>query len=247
MKYIAIILCFVLISANSFSQTITAKEIGVKDRTGKDSVCYLSDIITTLNKKYPDNKTINLVFHGHSVPSGYFKTPDVRTMDSYPLLTLKEVKELYPYARVNVIVTAIGGENSKLGAARFESDVLIHKPDVIFIDYILNDRSIGLEESKKAYESMIRKTLEKNIKLILLTPSPDEKVDILDNNTLLAQLSNQVKELAKKYNVGLVDSYELFRQIVKQGGKLDDYMAQFNHPNEKGHKIIADGILEYFK
>jgi lysophospholipase L1-like esterase len=94
---------------------------------------------------------------------------------------------------------------------------------------------------------MIRKTLEKNIKLILLTPSPDEKVDILDNNTLLAQLSNQVKELAKKYNVGLVDSYELFRQIVKQGGKLDDYMAQFNHPNEKGHKIIADGILEYFK
>ena len=246
MRYFIITL-FCLISISSFAQTGNAKDSAINYNPKIDTTKYLCDIITGLKKQWPNNKTINLVFHGHSVPSGYFKTPDVRTLESYPFLTLKEVKKIYPFARVNVIVTAIGGENSRSGAARFESEVLIYKPDVLFIDYILNDRAIGLEESKKAWESMIQKALEKNIKLILLTPSPDEKVDILDNNTLLAQLTNQVKELAKKYKVGLVDSYELFKQVVKKGGVLNDYMAQFNHPNEKGHQIIAESILEYFK
>lgn len=232
---------------NTFSQNNDIKATDPNNKKDTNTVNYLSKLITELKKQWPDNKTINLVFHGHSVPSGYFKTPDIKTLESYPFLLLREIKKIYPYAVVNAIVTAIGGENSKTGAGRFESDVLIHKPDVIFIDYILNDRGIGLEESKKSWESMIQKALEKNIKVILLTPSPDQTVDLLDNNTLLAKLSDQVKELAVKYNVGLVDSYELFRQIVRKGETLSDYMAQENHPNEKGHMLITTGLMEYFK
>ena len=47
---------------------------------------YLTSIKAELIKVYPKNKTINLVFHGHSVPSGYFITPDVRPFQSYPFL-----------------------------------------------------------------------------------------------------------------------------------------------------------------
>ena len=207
---------------------------------------YLNNIKTDLKKQWPENKTINLVFHGHSVPSGYFVTPDIRTLDAYPHQLLRELKKIYPYAVINTIVTAIGGETSKSGAERFESDVLIHKPDVLFIDYILNDRLISQKESKDSWEFMIRKTVEKNIKLILLTSSPDEEVDLFDETSDLALLSNQVKELAKKYSVGLVDSYEIFKQFVKKGNFLHDYMSQQNHPNEKGHMLITNSLLEYF-
>ncbi len=124
-----------------------------------DPSSYLKDIKSELKKEWPGNRTINLVFHGHSVPAGYFKTPLVNTFDSYPFLLLKELKELYPYAVINVICTAIGGENSSEGVKRFESDVLVHKPDVLFIDYALNDRGIGLEKSKDAWEEMINKAL----------------------------------------------------------------------------------------
>jgi len=48
-----------------------------------------------------------------------------------------------------VICTAIGGENSSAGARRFESDVLVHKPDVLFIDYALNDRGLASNSPKK--------------------------------------------------------------------------------------------------
>ncbi len=95
----------ILISCNSTSKT------GIADKS-----IYLQDIITELEKKWPDNKTINIVFHGHSVPAGYFKTPDVNTFDSYPFQLLKRLKDRYPYAVINVINTAIGGENSIEGA-----------------------------------------------------------------------------------------------------------------------------------
>ena len=208
---------------------------------------YLSDLKIELQKKWPGNRTVNLVFHGHSVPSGYFKTPIVNTLESYPFLAYKEITARYPFAVINLINTAIGGENSKSGAERFDQEVLNHNPDVLFIDYALNDRRIGLDSAKIAWESMIQKALAQDIKIILLTPSPDQKLDLKDDDTLLDQHSNQIRQLAEKYNIGLVDSYDLFKKETASGASLSDLMSQGNHPNEKGHAIIAEGILEYFK
>jgi lysophospholipase L1-like esterase len=197
--------------------------------------------------EWPKNRTINLVFHGHSVPAGYFKTPVVNTLASYPYLVLKDLKSAYPMTVVNVINTSIGGENSESGLKRFEADVLTHKPDVLFIDYALNDRGMGLERAKIAWEKMIRLALEKNIKVILLTPSPDQRVDIKDDLSILDQHANQIKELAKSFQIGLIDTYALYKNKVKSGSNLVDYMSQVNHPNEKGHQMITNDIMGYFK
>lgn len=208
---------------------------------------YLEKIKTEMLVEWPKNRTINLVFHGHSVPAGYFKTPTVNTLASYPFLVLKDIKSAYPLAVVNVINTSIGGENSESGLKRFEADVLTHKPDVLFIDYALNDRGMGLERAKTAWEKMIRLALDKNIKVILLTPSPDQRVDIKDDLSILDQHANQIKALAKSFQIGLIDTYALYKNKVKSGANLIDYMSQVNHPNEKGHQMITDEILQYFK
>jgi len=34
---------------------------------------------------------------------------------------------------------------------------------------------------------------------------------------------------------------------VNQGVPLPDLMSQVNHPNEKGHALISQAILEFFK
>jgi len=207
---------------------------------------YLQTVKQELKKEWPNNRTINLVFHGHSVPTGYFRTPLIKTFDSYPFLLLRSIKDQYPTASVNAIRTSIGGENSEQGAKRFVKEVLCHRPDVLFIDYALNDRSIGLERSRKAMEQMIKQALKKQIKVILLTPSPDIQTNILDENNPLEQLSKQIRQLAEQYQVGLVDVYAKFKAIAQQGGELKDYMAQSNHPNEKGHQVIANEIMNYF-
>ncbi|WP_052444656.1 SGNH/GDSL hydrolase family protein [Flammeovirga sp. OC4] len=211
-----------------------------------DEKNYIDDVKEELVKTWPNNRAINLVFHGHSVPAGYFNTPSVRTMEAYPNLVLGKVKEKYPYAVVNVIKTCIGGENSVRGAKRFEDDVLIHKPDVLFIDYALNDLSLDMKATYKAWESMIIKAKERNIKVILLTPTPDKRYDLQSDETVLAQHRQQIIDLASKHKVGLVDSYDAFRKKVKQGTALDALMSQVNHPNEFGHPLVADAILKFF-
>lgn len=95
---------------------------------------YLESIKQELLKHWPNNRTINYVFHGHSVPSGYFKTPDVQTLQAYPHLLLKQLMQVYPLAVINTILTCIGGENSQQCTARFKKEVLNHRPDVPFID-----------------------------------------------------------------------------------------------------------------
>lgn len=207
---------------------------------------YLKPLLFELQKQWPKNRTINFVFHGHSVPSGYFATPYVNTLKAYPHLTLCHLKETFPYAVINVITTSIGGEQSEQGEVRFKDEVLTMRPDVIFIDYALNDRGIGLEKARIAWVKMIEEALANNKKIILFTPSPDMNENILSDNSLLAKHANQIRELALFYKIGLVDSYNAFKNRCLAGESLSLYMSQNNHPNEKGHKLIFEEIKKIF-
>lgn len=206
---------------------------------------YLSEVKQELKAVWPKSRTINIVFHGHSVPAGYWHDHEVHTLESYPHLVLKKLKEEYPYAVINVIVTAIGGENSQKGCLRFDSEVLVHQPDVLLIDYALNDRFLGIEKAKEAWEDMIKKALAQNIEVLLVTPSPDQRVDLLEVGNLLEQHANQIRQLAKDYAVGLADPYAEFKKIAARG-TLKDYMSHVNHPNLAGHQLIADTITSWF-
>jgi len=157
------------------------------------------------------------------------------------------IKERFPYASVNVIVTAIGGENSVSGAARFEEDVLCHKPDLITIDYSVNDRGIGLEAARAAWESMIERALERNIKVILCTPTWDNSYYLQDENwRCLVAHANQVRELAAKYNIGLADSFAAWERNVAVESDLAQLLSHVNHPTRRGHQLVADEIGRYF-
>lgn len=207
---------------------------------------YLDYLKKELGEKWPKNRTINLVFHGHSVPTGYMVDGETDRLNAYPFSTLKLINDYYPYSVVNIITTSIGGEQAEQGAQRFKDEVLIYKPDVLFIDYGLNDRSIGLKRAEIAWEQMIVEALKYGAKVILLTPTPDLKEDIISDDTPLEKHSQQIRDLAKNYNVGLVDSYALFKSLAKKGS-LKGYMSQNNHINQKGHQFVANAIFEYFK
>ncbi len=211
-----------------------------------DKSSYLKDTVALLQKQWPGNRTVNIVCHGHSVPAGYFVTPRVDTFNAYPHLLHKGLADAFPYSVVNVIVTAIGGEQSESGAERFDRDVLSLRPDVVTIDYGLNDRSIGLQRAKKAWTTMIEKAKKAGVKVVLLTPTGDLSSKLDDPSDPLNRHAAQIRALAAEHHVGLVDSLALFKGYVKRGGKLRDLMSQVNHPNRKGHDLVANSLLSWF-
>jgi lysophospholipase L1-like esterase len=211
-----------------------------------DSQTYLAPISADLEKSWPKNHTITLVCHGHSVPAGYFQTPAVRTFDAYPHLLHRGLNTRFPHAVINVIVTAIGGEDSEQGAVRFKRDVLSLRPGVVTIDYALNDRKIGLARSENAWRAMIKAALKKNIKVILMTPTGDLSAKLDDPKDPLNLHAELIRRLAREYHVGLMDSLALFQDYIHRGGKLADLMSQVNHPNRIGHELVADELLKWF-
>jgi len=210
---------------------------------------YLADLVALLKKQWPENRIINIVCHGHSVPAGYFASPLVDTFNAYPHLFHRGLKARFPYATINVIVTASGGEHSQSGAARFEEEVLCHRPDLVTIDYGLNDRGIGLARAKSAWQFMIEKALERGAKLLLLTPTPDttQRPDAPpEQRRDLRNHAQQIRDLAAEYQVGLVDSLAACERYLQAGGDLSDLLSWPNHPNRAGHEIVARELLRWF-
>jgi acyl-CoA thioesterase-1 len=209
---------------------------------------YLAGVVAELEKTWPGNRTVNLVFHGHSVPAGYFATPTVDTFNAYPHLVQVELKRRFPRAVLNAIVTAVGGENSEMGARRFEDDVLPHRPDVLFIDYGLNDRALGLPRADQAWRRMIEASLSARLPVILLTPTHDETQAAgyagADRDLLPAH-AEQIRRLADEYGVGLADSFAAF-QRHGETGSIRDLLSWVNHPNRRGHELVAGEVARWF-
>jgi len=214
-----------------------------------DRRVYLHEVVNLLLAQWPGNRTVNIVCHGHSVPAGYFATPMVDTFNAYPALLHCDLKHRFPFAVINVIVTAIGGEGSPKGADRFEAEVLCHRPDVVTIDYGLNDRRAGLAGAETAWRSMIDASLAKGAKVLLLTPTWDNS-GLLDPAGEvwrdLVRHAEQIRRLAAEYQVGLADSFTTFESYVAAGGDPTDLLSWSNHPNRQGHELVARGLLRWF-
>ena len=197
-----------------------------------------------LSKKWPKNRTVNIVFHGHSVPAGFHKTPEVKPFESYPHLVHVALKQQYPLAVLNAIVTAIGGEASPSGAARFERDVLPHRPDLVLIDYALNDRGVAEEKVEASWLAMIRAAKKAGVPVVLVTPTGDKTADLSNPQDRLAQRTQLIRKLAESEGVILADVAAAWQAELDKGTAQDDLMSQVNHPNLRGHQLAAGVIVK---
>lgn len=203
-------------------------------------------LLQELKVEWPKNRTIHIAFHGHSVPAGYHKTPEVKPFDSYPLISLEKIQKANPHAVINAIVTAIGGEDSVKGAARFEKDVLTLRPDVIFIDYALNDRRLPEAQVEKAWHSMAKAAKAKGVPVVFLTPTGADKVRYDAPDEPLEIRAAIIRKVAAEEGVPVADVFAAWKAALKKGVKQDSLLAQGNHPNHKGHELAAKVIAEVF-
>ena len=174
---------------------------------------------------------------------------------------------------VRVINSGIGGNNTDQARARFEKDVLANKPDVVVIQFGINDAAVDVwkdppsNEPRVAVETYIENlrhfvdTLrDRKIRVVLMTPNPMSWTDPLKKlygkppydpsaidgfNVLLKQYAQNVRVLARQENVEFVDVYALFEEHGNDGANiLSDFLSDGMHPNAMGHRRIADRLMD---
>jgi lysophospholipase L1-like esterase len=219
-------------------------QIDSKKEASRNAVAFYH-LINRLESKWPDNRAINIVYHGHSVPAGYFDTPNVRTFEAYPHLFHLKLKSRFPQAVINTIVTAIGGESSTSGVQRSD-EVLAHRPDLVMIDYGMNDLGIPPEEMKAAWIRMIETFRNAGIYVVLITPTWDagEPERLRENSVGLKAIAAVIEEIGRISNVPVADVYGRWTQQVASGIKSSSMLSWSNHPNAVGHELICQAVID---
>ena len=72
--------------------------------------------------------------------------------------SLAWLKSTYPAATFVEINAAIGGTGSDLGVFRLQHDVLAHKPDLLFVEFAVNDGGADPHRIHQAMEGIVRQT-----------------------------------------------------------------------------------------
>jgi lysophospholipase L1-like esterase len=176
----------------------------------------------------------------------------------------------FPQLRLSFFNAGWSGTGLAQAIDRLERDVLSLKPTVVTVCFGMNDGAY--QTSSPALVKTFRNNLEKltrllrdnNIRPVLLTPGfVDENVpSFVDgkyapslkavnfNNGTLRDFSDTLLEFASSENLAAFDLHKLMNQtdykIKKQN---QDLVLTFDgvHPNEKGHLVMAYGLLKAFK
>ena len=172
-----------------------------------------------------------LIFLGDSLTEGY----GVAQEAAFPQL----IQEKFKKDNSTWVITASGSSGSTSAAtlARLKW-ISKDKPDIVFILMGSNDglRGLKIEETEKNLGEALAWAKKEKIKVILgqLHVPPNYGKDYSK------KFSQIFPRLAKKYKVELAPF--LLNQVA---GISDLNQVDGIHPNEKGHKIIADNIYKF--
>lgn len=101
--------------------------------------------------KLKAGKPVNVAYLGGSITE----------QPGWRVLSLKWLREHFPSAKIEPINAAIGGTGSDLGAFRLEKDVLQFHPDLLFVEFAVNDGGTPPERIREAMEGIVRQTWRK--------------------------------------------------------------------------------------
>lgn len=211
---------------------------------------------------------------GDSVTHGCFETYpnhtgglDVRyaPREGYIGKLQERLDRLYPAAAVSILNAGISGDSAPGGLNRLEQDVLCHKPDLVTVNFGLNDAMGGLEKLEgyaSAMQCIMERILDSGAECILVTPnhmcgyvSPLLEGELLKDiaakamriqkDGVLAAFVDAARKCAQKTGVPIADSYAVWDRLSAIGVDTTAMLVNhINHPVSDAHDIFADLILE---
>lgn len=189
--------------------------------------------LKNLMKRAANGESLVIGFLGGSITQGSLSsTPKT----CYAYLVYEWWKKSFPNAEFSFVNGGIGGTTSHYGGARAWKDVLCYRPDIVTVDFSVNDDANEFFE--ETYEGTLRR--------LLMAPSAPAVVVL--NNVFYDTGKN-----AQDYHNRSADHYGIPHVSIKdtifpdvESGKIvrADITPDNLHPNDKGHRLVADEICK---
>lgn len=177
-------------------------------------------------------KDLVIGFIGGSITQGYAAS---KPENSYAQLVLQWFVKQFPTSKVSCVNAAIGGTNSIFGVHRVDADLLEKEPDIIFVEYSVND--MDCRDYVRPYDALLYKLLSQKkcpAVVVFNTMKLDDGKNTQDNHNLIAQ----------KYNLTTISAKNALWEDIRRGDVVYTYYGQDElHPNDTGHARYAQLII----
>jgi len=149
---------------------------------------------------------------------------------SWGNLAAKWWTDTFPQSKVTFVNAGIGATCSDLGAHRLQAHLLDRHPDVVMVEYAVNDAINPM--AAETLEGLVRRTLkqpEEPAVMLLFT------MDNKGNNTQQAHA-----EIGKRYGLPMASFRDaLWPEVEAKRIAWTDIEADEVHPNDRGHAYCA--------
>jgi len=182
-----------------------------------------------------------IVAFGDSITAGY------AVRRGFPYFWREALARKYPSARIELHNEGVSGDTSFDGLARLGWSVLPHRPDLVTMNFGINDAAYGIsieEFSSNLVEMAERIQAECGSEVILLSSQPLLTAGF---NDLVLRYYNALEAVAKEMGLGYVDVYGAWMECAEAGVPLESLiLSGLDHPNEAGYRIIAEALMKLF-
>jgi acyl-CoA thioesterase I len=180
-----------------------------------------------------------IVIYGTSISCG----PWVRMLDEF-------LDHHYP-GLAHIINSSKSGMQSNEAIKSLDEHVIQKNPDVVFIEFAINDpvidRQTTVHQSRINIETVINRISEHNpnCEIILMTTNPPVREHLRDRPNVY-EYFQIYKDVASEKNLLLIDLFDHWKKILDNDPELfDEYVPDGIHPNWMGcENIIIPNILE---
>lgn len=188
-------------------------------------------------KKAENGEEITIAYIGGSITEGLTVAPAQPKL-CWAYLSHEWLCEQYPDTKINFVNAGLSGTPSILGNVRLERDVLAYDPDIVFVEFAVND---GTDASyRNAYENLVRTLLgaDKEIAPVLL-------FTVLKNGY---SAQKHMSEIGNHYGLPMISEPNSLK-VEFDAGRMawEDYSDDESHPNKLGHEMVRDFVAYYFE
>ncbi len=161
------------------------------------------------------------------------------------------LEEKFPNRKIIPNNSGFGGTTSDYGAVRINETILKFNPDIVFIEYTVNDTGFTTrEDSQKYMESMVRMTqnLDKiPVIVFLYTPYPTENTS--DTYTKWVTGATWKQEIADYYGIGSINIYDYMQSEYAKTDYptfLSFLEAESSYSGSESEGFDVHGGYEYY-
>ncbi len=234
-----------LFAAPLFNATQTPTKPEFKDATPK--LERFRDGIPNFLAKIEKGAPVRVAYFGGSITAA----------PGWRVQTLAKFKRLFPNSEFSEIDAAIGGTGSDLGVYRLGQDVLSRDPDLIFVEFAVNDGGTEPERVWKQFEGIVRQIWRYNPSIdvvFVYTFRVGHENDYANGRTPRSvSAQEQIAEFygipSLDFNLPVVELAEKQR-LTYQSAQPEEGKIHFStdgvHPLDAGHQIYTQVVCDAF-